>query len=128
MAMFSPGDVTMENTLIKNLIQNKSQMESGKRFASTARSNKNTPEEKKWRIGHCRGENQCLISLDNQLNNRKAVYLISPSGGKFVYTTTEILKWLKNHNTNPGSAEVIPNARELVYSLEGIVQYQEDSS
>jgi len=86
------------------------------------------PEENKWRIGHCRGENQCLISLDDQLNNRKAVYLISPSGGKFAYKTTEILKWLKNHNTNPGSSEVIPNALELVYSLEGVVQYQEDSS
>jgi len=88
----------------------------------------NTPEEKKWRIGHCRGMNQCLISLDDQLKNRKAVYLISPSGGKFAYTTTEILKWLRNKNTNPGSSEVIPNARELVYSLEGIVQYQEDAS
>ena len=87
----------------------------------------NTPEEKKWRIGHCRGMNQCLISLDDQLKNRKAVYLISPSGGKFPYKTTEILKWLKNKNTNPGSSEVIPNSRELVNSLEGIVQYQEDS-
>ena len=87
----------------------------------------NTLEEKKWRIGHCRGMNKCLISLDDQLKNRKAVYLISPSGGKFPYKTTEILKWLKNNNTNPGSSEVIPNSQDLVYSLEGIVQYQEDS-
>jgi len=88
----------------------------------------NIPEEKKWRIGHCRGENQCLISLDDQLKNRRAVYLISPSGGKFAYKTTEILKWLKNHNTNPGSSEVIPNALELVCGLELLVQYQEEAS
>ena len=87
----------------------------------------NTPEEKKWRIGHCRGDIQCLISLDDQLKNRMAVYLISPSGRNFAYKTTEILKWLKNKNTNPGSSEVIPNSRELANSLEGIVQYQEDS-
>ena len=88
----------------------------------------NTPEEKKWRIGHCRGMNQCLISLDDQLKNRKAVYLISPSGGKFPYKTMEILKWLKNKNTNPGSSEVIPNSRELVCGLELLVQFQEDVS
>ena len=88
----------------------------------------NTLEEKKWRIGHCRGMNKCLISLDDQLKNRKAVYLISPSGGKFPYKTTEILKWLKNKNTNPGSSEVIPNSRELAIVLEGIVQFQEDAS
>ena len=87
----------------------------------------NTPEEKKWRIGHCRGDIQCLISLDDQLKNSKAMYIISPSGRNFAYKTTEILKWLKNKNTNPGSSEVIPNSRELANSLEGIVQYQEDS-
>src|SRR6056300_284334 len=119
---------TMEKTQKKNRIQNKSHMERGKRFASTATTSQNTPEENKWRIGHCRGENQCLISLDDQLKNRKAVYLISPSGGKFAYKTTEILKWLKNHNTNPGSSEVIPNALELVCCLELLVQYQEEAS
>ena len=80
----------------------------------------------KWRIGQCRGENQCLISLD-QLKNREAVYLISPSGGMFAYKTTAILKWLKTADTNPGSSEVIPNAREVAIVLEGIVQYQEDA-
>ena len=85
-------------------------------------------EEMKWRVGQCNGENKCLISLDTQLKNRNAVYLISPSGVKYAYKTTEILKWLEENNTNPGSLEVIPNTRELRYGLEGIVQYQEDTS
>ena len=74
-----------------------------------------------WR--ECDGQIICSITHDF-VEHRRAVYLISPSGTKFPYTTTAILEWLRKKNTNPASNEVIENAREVINLLEVAAKFQ----